>query len=342
MRVTLRDIAERVGLSHATVSFVLNGRMDVSIPAATRERVLLAAKAMGYRPNRAAQALVRGRTNMVALWLPLVNSAHYARAQLEFAALAADDGFELVTRRFDFSRAKAEQTWEVDDWPVDGILMLDCYQPSNAVFAAPIGVPLVSLGAMYDPGYDHVGVDVAAGFGEAMAHLGSEGCRRIAHLTCDANSHREPRLAAYLAECQARNLEPELIETRMCSRSNARGSVREYVAAKGAPDAIVAQSDELAIAARRGLADGGLDVPTDVLIVGCDGSEEGECAFPSVTSISQPEGELFRTSWQVLRDRIAASPIKRGAAKPEDQVSEPIHAEILEARLTIRESSVRP
>ena len=337
MRVKLQDIAKRVGLSHATVSFVLNGRMDVSIPAATRERVLLASKEMGYRPNRAARALVLGRTDMVALWLPLVESAHYARAQLEFAILAASDGFELVTRLFDFDRATDGLAWEVDDWPVDGILMLDCYRPSTAEFAAPTGVPLVSLGALYDPSYDHVGVDVATGVREAMDHLGAGGCRRIAHLTCDADSPSEPKLAAYLAECQSRGLDPVLIPTRICSRSNARSSVSEYVAATGAPDAILAQTDELAIAARRSLADNGLDVPADVLIIGCDGTEEGEYAFPSVTSIVQPESEMFPRSWEVLRARIAA-----GRRKPtEDPEPEQVHAEILSSRLMIRESSVR-
>jgi LacI family transcriptional regulator len=316
--------------------------MDVSIPAATRERVLLVAKEMGYRPNRAAQALVRGRTDMVALWLPFVNSAHYARAQLEFAELAANDGFEIVTRLFNFSRATSDKTWEVDDWPVDGILMLDCHQPSTAEFAAPTGVPLVSLGALYDPGYDHVGVDIAVGVREAMAHLASEGCRRIAHLTCNADPQSEPRLAAYLAECQARELEPELIKTQMCSLGGARTTIREHVAAFGVPDAILAQTDDLAIAARRGLADSGIDVPADVLIVGCDGSEEGEFAFPSVSSIAQPESEMFQRSWQVLLNRMASSPSKRGSAKPEEPGPEPLHSEVLKARLTIRESSVRP
>lgn len=67
MPVTLRDVAKRLDLSHATVSFVLNDRRDVAIPERTRERVKAMAIEMGYRPNRAAQALVRGRHDAIAV-----------------------------------------------------------------------------------------------------------------------------------------------------------------------------------------------------------------------------------------------------------------------------------
>ena len=70
MPVTLRDIAKRVNLSHATVSFVLNDRQDIAIPQVTRERVMKVAEELGYRPNRAARALVKGQTQMVCLRLP--------------------------------------------------------------------------------------------------------------------------------------------------------------------------------------------------------------------------------------------------------------------------------
>ena len=56
MAVTLRDIAKHLNLSHATVSFVLNERLDVAIPDKTRQRVMDAARELGYRPNRAARA----------------------------------------------------------------------------------------------------------------------------------------------------------------------------------------------------------------------------------------------------------------------------------------------
>ena len=67
MKVTSHDVAERAGVSRATVSMVLNGSTAVSISTQTRERVLRAAAELGYRPNSAARMLVRGDTETIGL-----------------------------------------------------------------------------------------------------------------------------------------------------------------------------------------------------------------------------------------------------------------------------------
>lgn len=335
MRVTLRDIAKRVNLSHATVSFVLNERMDVSIPPATRQRVLEAAKEMGYRPNRAAQALVRGRTNMVALWLPYADSGQYARAQIHLAARAAEDGFELITRLYDLYRAHTASTWLVDDWPVDGVLVLDCHRAEFGDAEPSSEAPLVSFGAFYHADQDHVAVDFGPGTEAALLHLLQSKCSRVAYLTCDAADAEEPKGIAYRAACAAHRLEPEVIVLETCSRTDARVQVQNYVAARGKPDAIIAQRDDLALAARRGLADSGLGVPGDVLMVGFDGSEEGECAYPSLTSITPPYAEMCDRAWAMLTEHIHAIRDRR-------ERDPKARSQVVTATLEIRESSVRP
>ena len=150
MPVTLRDIARRVNLSHATVSFVLNGRMDVSIPAATRERVAAAAREMGYRPNRAAQALVRGRANSVALWAPASGSSVGAHIQRELARLAWDAGYELSIRLFAIEERADAPPRGLDDWPVDGLFVLNGPAPSILSAEPRGGIPIVSLGTRWD------------------------------------------------------------------------------------------------------------------------------------------------------------------------------------------------
>jgi DNA-binding LacI/PurR family transcriptional regulator len=77
MPVTIRDIAGKLNVSHATVSRALNGRDDPFISDATRQRVLEAAREMGYVPNRHAQALVVGKTYTVGVvGIPLVSDFH--------------------------------------------------------------------------------------------------------------------------------------------------------------------------------------------------------------------------------------------------------------------------
>lgn len=333
MRVTLRDIAKRVNLSHATVSFVLNERMDVSIPPSTRERVLEAAKEMGYRPNRAAQALVRGRTNMVALWIPSQEAADNAPALEALSSLAAADGFELVTRLWNFGREGASPAWVVDDWPVDGVLLLDCHR-DGGYFAPSSDVPVVSLGSLFHADRDHVGVDFRAGTTAAMDHLAQSGCERIAYLTANTSDHIGPKRAAYLSECQARGLKPEVISVQRGDRAKLVSSLDTYISAHGAPDAIIAQTDDLAISIRRALADRGLSVPNDVMIVGHGGSEPGAYSMPSLTSIVQPTSEMCGHAWSILNDRI-------GRSRSESTTHDQVHSTILASTLCIRESTVR-
>ena len=87
-RVTLKDIAKRLDVSHATVSRALNRPEDPLISEATKLRVLHAATEMGYRPNQAARTLATGRTGLVALWLwseAVPNSYHAYVSQLMHA-----------------------------------------------------------------------------------------------------------------------------------------------------------------------------------------------------------------------------------------------------------------
>ncbi|MHB8637005.1 MAG: LacI family DNA-binding transcriptional regulator [Fimbriimonadaceae bacterium] len=333
-------MAKRVNLSHATVSFVLNRRMDISIPETTRHRVLLAAKEMGYRPNRAARALVSGRTNMVALWLPMVRSAYYARVQLELAMLVASDGFDLVTRLFDFSRTSDDSVWDVDDWPVDGILTVDCYLPSKTQFAAPSGTPLVSAGARYDPNYDHVGVDIATGLHEAIAKLATKGCRRVAFLTSHLHARNDPMVAAYFAECKAQDIEPELMTAGVNSLDGVRATLFAHFEAFGAPDGIIAHTEELALACRQVLSDRSIDELPNVLIVGYDGSDEYEFVSPPLMSISLPTSEMCRRSWALLMQRILAARADLPPTTREKQADDAVHGEVLPTRLIVFQASV--
>jgi LacI family transcriptional regulator len=90
------DVARRAGVSRTTVSFVLNGRKDVSIPATTRQHVLDVAREMGYQPNIAARALVTGQTQVVAVWMVEMHRPHFARALHLAWQQAGEYGFEMI------------------------------------------------------------------------------------------------------------------------------------------------------------------------------------------------------------------------------------------------------
>ena len=97
-RITAADIAREVGVSRTTVGFVLNATPGQTISPATTRKVLDAAERLGYRPHLAAQALARGRTNIVLLVLPDWPMDYSMRRHLDEASIALDQaGYSLVT-----------------------------------------------------------------------------------------------------------------------------------------------------------------------------------------------------------------------------------------------------
>ena len=97
-RVTAADVASELGISRATVGYVLNDTPGQTISEATKRRVLAKAQSLGYQPNRAAQALASGSSRIVLLILPDWPLDHSMRAHLDETSLALEDaGYSLVT-----------------------------------------------------------------------------------------------------------------------------------------------------------------------------------------------------------------------------------------------------
>ena len=97
-RATAADVARAVGVSRATVGYVLNDTPGQTISAATRERVLETARALGYRPRAAARTLASGRSHLVLLVLPDWPQDYSVRRYIQEAGLVLDEaGYTLVT-----------------------------------------------------------------------------------------------------------------------------------------------------------------------------------------------------------------------------------------------------
>lgn len=111
-RVTRADIAREVGVSRATVGFVLNATPGQTISEGTQQRVLAAAERMGYRPHLAAQALASGRNHIVLLVLPDWPLEYSMRRHIDEASAALDEaGYSLVTTT-PHANGKARPLWE--------------------------------------------------------------------------------------------------------------------------------------------------------------------------------------------------------------------------------------
>jgi LacI family transcriptional regulator len=291
-RPTIRDVAERAGVSIATVSRVLNDRADVS--AETRERVREVARAVGYTADPAARGLVTQRTQLVAVVVG-DNAGHRDLSLLFFGHVLA-----AVSRRL----ARADH---------DALLLQPLELGQHHRFDAAIligidgGDPLIT--DLWMRSVPYVGVDVrvggrrnafvgsdhAAGVRLALAHLHELGHRRIAHIAGARNTVAgADRIAAFQRETRVLGLAAPTEYVREADFSSAGGyrATSELLALAERPTAIVAASDLMALAALQAIRDVGLTPGEDVAVVGFDDIEAAALAHPPLTTIRQDREKL--------------------------------------------------
>jgi DNA-binding LacI/PurR family transcriptional regulator len=302
--VTQAQIARKLGISRQLVTFALAGYPQVS--EKSRQRILAAAKQLGYSPNPHARALKRERTGIIALWVPDQVSSHYTHVARELGRILKQARHELIIT--EVSGAGAEQVFS--HVPVDAIFAVDARNLVDTHLQMQVGraTPIISIGADCSERTDFVKVDLATGAREVMKHLLRAGLRRIAHATfIQKNRPRPGRRLAYEQAMRAAGLEPEFIYYPLSQdqRLLVRRLIQDYVGQYGRPEAIFCHSDDAALGIYRGLCDLGVRVPADVALVGCDGIQDTEYLECPLTTIRQPVAEMCATAWQLLERRLA-------------------------------------
>jgi LacI family transcriptional regulator, galactose operon repressor len=310
-RPTIRDVAERAGVSIATVSRVLNDRADVSVE--TRQRVRDVARSVGYSADPAARALATQRTRLVGVVVG-DNAGHRDLSLVFFGKVLA-----AISRRL------AHAEYEALLQAVDGsaqhrfdaaiLIGVDGDDPLVADLLDR-NVPLVGVDVRISGGRTaFVGSDHADGVRLALAHLYALGHRRIAHLAGAAHTVAgAERIAAFRREADRLGLGLSDDDVREGDFSSASG-YRETCALLALPErptAIVAASDLMALAALQAIRDVGLEPGTDVAIVGFDDLEAAALAHPPLTTIRQDRQELgtvaAERAIELIEDPDAAPP----------------------------------
>jgi LacI family transcriptional regulator len=339
MKPSIRHVAERANVSHATVSRVLN-KVDVRIAPETRLRVERIASEMGYRPNRNARALATGRTQTVALWATNLRSAYYGDFihYIHEEALRHDYDLIVSGAKVNDPAASGEDVTldasKLVSWPVDGILAID--PPRGAIVGLKngliAGVPFVNVGGYVLENADYVRVDFRDQTAEAIKHLAAVGCRRIAYLVPDwfewFRDTGDPRLCGYESAMAELGLKPEFIVVSDAHRERVAPVLPTYLQRYGCPDGLFCYNDDLAIGAFAIIRSLGLRIPEDVALIGCDGIREASYLSPPLTTLVQPLAEMCSSAWSLLKRRIQ-DPLR------------PLQQVVLKSRLEIRGSSNR-
>lgn len=310
-RSTIKDVADAAGVGKVTVSYILNGRAaEARISDATRDRVLAVARELSYRPNAIARSLVSRRTDVIAV---VFQYAHFFNAGSTFISELMSAVCEecvrqnldviLHTRTF---HELASEAAALMDGRADGVLLLrDSSDPLTAAIASADYPAVAFFTRPGEGGLPYVDCDNFAGGRIATEHLLANGHRRIAMLCGPSGSSAAiDRQAGYEAALLSAGVhtDPNLIMIPAAD-IDWRPAFLAMVQSER-PTAVFCWSDDDAFACMRTLSEAGYSIPSDISVVGFDGSDAGTRCTPPLTSVRQPVAQIATKAVQLLVQRI--------------------------------------
>lgn len=310
---SMRDVAERAGVSIGTVSNVVNRPDKVS--AKTVARVQQAIDELGFVRNDAARQLRNGTSNTIGLVVLDIRNPFYtdvARGAEDAAALA---GLSLTLGNSDENGEREAAYLELfAQQRVHGVIVSPSADISPQLQRLRARrIPTVLLGrAVDDPSFSSVSVDDFAGGQLAVDHLVSVGCRHIAFLGGPLDLPQfAHRLAGARAAAARARVQLELVELHAATVLDGRAAGADIVArpASERPDGVFCANDLISMGVLQALVmqGSGLRVPEDVALIGYDDIEFAAAAVVPLSSIRQPRAEIGATAVSILLEEAATA-----------------------------------
>ncbi|WP_305789837.1 LacI family DNA-binding transcriptional regulator [Symbioplanes lichenis] len=296
MPATIRDVARASGVHISTVSRTFSAPHLVNVE--TRTRVLACAEQLGYRPNRAARALITGRTCNIGLIVadianpffpPLIKAAESQARKHDHHIFVADTNEDAIAEE-ELVRALAKQ--------VDGVLLCSPRMSNSLIEQLSREVPLVVVNRQIT-GLPAVVMDVAQGARLAIEHLTGLGHRSIALAAGPRGSwtSKEIRRSAAAA---ARTAGADLLVTGPNAPTEDGGLAAADAVAKAGVTAVLAYNDLMALGLIEGLHGRGLRVPRDVSVAGIDDIALSRLTRPKLTTVATPTAAAGRAAVDML------------------------------------------
>jgi len=303
----MADVARLAGVSHQTVSRVLNDHPNVRPP--TRDKVLAAIRELAYRPNAAARTLVTRRTH--TLGVISFDTMLYGPASMlyGFERAAHDSYFVSVASLPALDRRSMLDA--VDRFlgqGVEGIIVIATQDTAVAALAhVPAEVPLVAVGCGTKAAVTSVAIDNAAGAFAATRYLLSLGHRAVCHVAGpSAHLDAQERVDGWRRALEEAGApEPALLVGDWSASSGYK--LGRQLASDPELSAIFCGNDTMALGVMRALAEQGLRVPRDVSIVGFDDIPDAGFYTPPLSTVRQDFGEVGRRALGTLIDRMSGA-----------------------------------
>lgn len=301
---SIKDVALAAGVSTATVSRVLANNSRVK--EETKNRVLLAIDALGYRPNLIARSLRVQKSAKIGLLVSDIRNPFFTAIGRAVEDAAYEQGYSVLMCNTDENPEKEELYLNLlHDENVAGIIFSPTQEFSANLSTFTSDIPLVIIDrAVKSDQVDMVLLDNVSAAYELTTHLINNGYNKIAGLFGNASTTGRERNKGFLKALTENQLKPfsqQFLPPRIQQGYDASIAILDK---EDHPDAIITSNSLLTAGAFKALRDRKFRVPSDIALVGFDETTWGALVDPPITLIAQPTEEIGRTATELLFQRI--------------------------------------
>lgn len=308
--LTIYDIADKAGVSIATVSRVLNNNPRVS--SGTRDRVCAIAKEMGYQPHASARSLAKKQSHLVSAVIPMMTSYFYLEVLQGVQDRIAESEFDLLVHaapRLEDVDEMLEQA--LSKGRAAGVLLFSSPLTPKRITRMQHSKQPVVLVDRFHEAFDSVSIDNETGGYMAAQHLFDMGFERLGLIMANPESApsmkrmegylraHEERGIAYIPQYVVSESDPQL---HGYTEEAGYAGMKKMLAMKDRPEAVFAVSDIQALGAIRAVEDAGLSVPHDMGLVGFDDIIISR--YVGLSTLRQPMYEMGKKAMDLLLHRL--------------------------------------
>jgi LacI family transcriptional regulator len=307
-KITINDVARSAGVSRQTVSRALNDKDEID--GSTKQRVLDAARELGYRPSRFARGLVRQDTTTIGLVIPDLLNPFFTEVAASALEAARALGWHVVV--YDTADRPEEElgTLQVIASQVDAVVgYFSCSEDELELFTR--GLPVVLIGREHHSArFSSIRIDGEEGVHAAVAHLVAAGHERIGMLDHDRRAEPSIRREWFTTAAAACGIDAGMVVGAGQSADGGGAALKTLLAAHPDVTAVFTFNDIIAIGVLREARRIGRSVPRDLAVIGFDGLQFGTLVEPPLTSVALDTRKLGALAIdQVARLLTGANPL---------------------------------
>ncbi|HKG08189.1 MAG TPA: LacI family DNA-binding transcriptional regulator [Pedobacter sp.] len=308
-KVSIKDIAKKLGISISTVSFVINGKAkEKRISDDLIQKVLKLVEELDYKPDALARSFRTGKTNIIGFLVDDISRPFFSNLARFIDEKAAKNGYKIIYSSTRNSKRKTIELLQIfQDRHVDGyIIALPEGLETEVEALTRINKPVVLFDRYFpELDTDYVVINNEESTRNAVRHLAENGYNRIGFVTIDTIEQQMlDRLKGYENTIAGFGLSAAVLKINYNTPSTAIPQIANYLRLEKQLDAVIFSANYLCIDGLRAIQQLGLRIPGDLAVVSFDDFELLEFTSPTITAIAQPLEEIAENIMLVLLEQL--------------------------------------